>query len=151
MIGAIEFLFYPNLIYPVKEREVHGGRKRIDITYTNAARDGFFYRAHTAHQIASNVIMIECKNYVSEVANPELDQLSGRFSVNRGKLGILIARSCSDQALFMARCRDTAQDGRGFVIPIFDEDVYAMLALIKERRRSSIDAYLERMLNALLH
>jgi hypothetical protein len=143
MIGALEFIFHPNLMYPVKEDEIHSGRKRIDISYTNAARDGFFYRVHTAHQIASNRVMVECKNYSRDVANPELDQISGRFSINRGKLGLLIGRSCDDKALFIERCKDTARDGRGFVIPIFDDDIYEMLNAIKHRRRSAIDAKLE--------
>lgn len=150
MIGTLEFIFYPNLIYPFKEREIHEGRKRIDITYTNAARDGFFYRLHTARQIASNMVMVECKNYSSDVANPELDQLSGRFSVNRGKFGILVARSCSNREAFILRCKDTAQDGRGFIIPLFDEDIFRMLDAIKELRRDNIDAYLDSVLVKLL-
>jgi hypothetical protein len=151
MIGALEFIFYPNLIYPVKEREIHDGRKRIDITFTNAAKDGFFYRVHTAHQVASNVVMIECKNYSGDIANPELDQLGGRFSVNRGKLGILVARTCTDAPLFLARCRDTAQDGRGFIIPLFDTDVVTLLSMIKQHRRNAIDAYLEAIFTRLLN
>ncbi len=99
------------------------------------ARDGFFYRLHTARQVASTVVMVECKNYSSDVANPELDQLVGRFSVNCGRLGILIARTCADPALFQARCRDVTQAGNGIVIPLFDTDTYAMLEDIKQRRR----------------
>jgi hypothetical protein len=143
MIGAIEFIFYPHLIYPVKEAEIHSGRKRIDISYTNAARDGFFYRLHTALQVTSNYVMVECKNYTKDVANPELDQMAGRFSMNRGRLGLLIARSCERRELFVERCRDTAQDGRGFVIPLFDDDIYEMLNAIKQRRRAAIDVKLE--------
>ena len=150
MIGAIEFIFYPSLVYPIKEAEIHSGRKRIDITYTNAARDGFFYRLHTAHQVASNRVMVECKNYTSDVANPELDQLSGRFSVNRGKLGLLVARSCGNKALFVARCKDTAQDGRGFVIPLFDDDIIEILEAIKLHRRQAIDAKLEGIFDQLI-
>src|SRR6185437_1230770 len=62
MIGALEFIFYPNLIIPKKEAEIDQGRKRIDIAYTNAAQSGFFFRAHTAYDIASNLVMVECKN-----------------------------------------------------------------------------------------
>jgi hypothetical protein len=148
MIGTLEFIFYPHLIYPIKEREIHEGRKRIDITYTNAARGGFFSRLHTAHQVASNVVMVECKNYASEISNPELDQLSGRFSINRGKLGLLVARSGSE--LFIRRCRDTAQDGRGFILPLFDNDIYAMLEAIKSGQRHAIDARLDTLFQQLV-
>ena len=40
MVGVLEFILYPNAIAPVLEREIHEGRKRIDIWYTNAAEDG---------------------------------------------------------------------------------------------------------------
>lgn len=149
MIGVLEFVFYPNLIYPKKEREIHEGRKRIDIVYTNAAIDGAFYRAHTAHNITSNEIMVECKNYTSDPANPELDQISGRFSANRGWLGLLLARRFDNKDRFMERCRDTARDQRGFILPIADEDIARMLTLIEEGRRSGIDVELERVLQFL--
>jgi Restriction endonuclease len=134
----------------VKEQEIDSGRKRVDISYTNAARDGFFYRLHTAQQVASNFIMVECKNYSSDVGNPELDQLTGRFSTNRGKLGILVSRSFDERALFIARCRDTAQAGRGFILPLVDEDIYVMLEDIKQRRRSAIDSRLQSLFNELV-
>ena len=116
MVGALEFIFWPNLIYPIKETPIHEGRKRIDVTYTNAANSGFFHRTHSAHEIASNMVMVECKNYSKDPANPELDQLSGRFSINRGKLGLLVYRTVSDYERLLMRCRDTAADGRGFIL-----------------------------------
>ena len=42
IIGAVEFLFFPQLIYPRKEHEIHEGRKRIDIIMENSARSGVF-------------------------------------------------------------------------------------------------------------
>jgi hypothetical protein len=150
MIGALEFIFYPHLIYPRKEAEINEGRKRIDITYTNAAREGFFFRLHTAREVASNLVMVECKNYSSDVANPELDQMIGRFSINRGKLAILIARACNDRVLFIKRCRDTAQAGQGFIIALFDEDIHQMLNAIKAHRVDKIDAQLEARFNELV-
>ena len=94
--------------------------------------------------------MVECKNYTGDVGNPELDQISGRFSVNRGKLGLLIARSCANKALFIKRCRDTAQDARGFVIPLFDDDIYEILSAIRQRDRNAIDAKLESIFGQLM-
>jgi hypothetical protein len=150
MSGALEFLFWPNLIYPKKEAPIHEGRKRIDITYTNAATAGFFYRAHTAHEIASNMIMVECKNYSADPRNPELDQLGGRFSVNRGRLGLLVFRTANDYNLILRRCRDTAADGRGFVLPLSDSEIIECLALISEDRREAIDERLEQILRSLI-
>ena len=35
-------LFYPDLVHPVYQHEIHDGRKRIDIKYTNMGGAGFF-------------------------------------------------------------------------------------------------------------
>ncbi len=150
MVGVLEFIFFPELIYPVKEKEIHEGRKRIDIIYTNNAKQGFFYRIHSAHEIASNLVMVECKNYSSDPSNPELDQLSGRFSINRGKFGLLIGRGFKDKDLFIKRCKDTALDGRGFIIPLGDEDIITMLDMIKDNRRKAIDPFLENIFRDLI-
>ncbi|MCL4677711.1 MAG: hypothetical protein KJ017_03850 [Alphaproteobacteria bacterium] len=150
MVGTLEFIFWPHLIYPQKEAEIDQGRKRIDIAYTNAALTGFFYRAHTAHDIASKMIMVECKNYSKDPANQEIDQIQGRFSINRGKLGLLVFRDVSNYELLIARCRDTVQAGRGYIIPLGDSQVIEYLELISQNRRSEIDASLERILMRLI-
>lgn len=150
IMGALEFIFWPNLIYPKKEHEVHEGRKRIDITYTNAAQDGFFWRAHTAHNIASRLIMVECKNYSKDPANPEIDQLAGRFGANRGQLGMLLYRTVDDYDRLCARCRDTAQDGRGYMIALGDAQVVEFLELISNGHRAAIDARLQGIFNRLI-
>jgi len=93
--GLLTALFYPALTHPELQTEIHEGRKRIDITYTNIATDGFFYWL-ALHYTAPN-ILIECKNYAGEVSNPELDQLSGRFSPSRGQFGILVCRGFDDK------------------------------------------------------
>ncbi|MFE9859896.1 hypothetical protein [Streptomyces sp. NPDC005780] len=115
-------LFYPSLSMPEMEEEIHEGRKRIDISYTNNAVSGFF-RFLTRHKIPSKYVFIECKNYGKEVTNPELDQLSSRFSPLRGQFGILTCRSFDDKDRFLNRCRDTALDHRGFAIALDDSDL----------------------------
>ncbi|GKW16395.1 hypothetical protein PEC301937_23440 [Pectobacterium carotovorum subsp. carotovorum] len=119
-------IFYPSLFFPIKQHEIHDGRKRIDITYVNEAKYGFFYWL-SQHYLCPK-IYIECKNYTSDVANPELDQLSGRFSRNRGNVGILVCRNIKNKELFRKRCLDTANDGRGFILAIDDADVEILCA-----------------------
>ncbi|MEV0254414.1 hypothetical protein AB0H82_09100 [Streptomyces sp. NPDC050732] len=115
-------LFYPSLIMPEMEEDLHDGRKRVDISYTNNAKEGFFTFL-ISHKIPSKYVFVECKNYGNDIKNPELDQISSRFSPLRGKFGILACRRFQDKELFLRRCRDTAQDRRGFVIPLDDEDL----------------------------
>lgn len=125
-------LFYPNLTYPIKQARLHEGRKRVDIQYSNEAKDGFFSWI-SIHQPCS-YIFVECKNYTNEVANPEIDQLAGRFSPRRGKVGLLVIRDCENQELLDNRCRDTAQDDRGFMISLTDQDI---IRLITDYRTAS--------------
>jgi hypothetical protein len=142
VLGILEFLLYPDLINPVKEREIHNGRKRIDITFDNASRDGIFHRISEHMRLPCPYIFVECKNYSSDPANPELDQLSGRFSTNRGRLGILTCRNFSNRNLFLNRCTDTFRDDRGLIIPLDDNDLINMLRNSDENNRTYVDGYL---------
>lgn len=119
-------LFYPALLYPFKQHPIHQGRKRVDITYTNAATRGFFQ--WVGQHYPSSMIFVECKNYGREIGNPELDQLSGRFSPNRGKVGLLVCRSLDNPDLMLERCRDTAVDDRGFVLVLDDNRLAELVA-----------------------
>lgn len=133
-------LLYPSLVSPQKQHRIHDGRKIIDITYANAAHSGFFAwlsRHYTAPQV-----FVECKNYGKEVGNPEIDQLSGRFSPSRGKFGILIVRSIENKERLQARCRDTANDQRGYMIAIDDSDLEALV----KQRQSIIYGYNDNLL-----
>jgi len=114
-------LLYPSLSSPHKQHKIHDGRKRIDITYVNNPMNGFFL--WLLHHYSSSHIFVECKNYGKEIGNPELDQLSGRFSPSRGQVGLLICRSVSDLAKITASCADTANDSRGFIIVLTDDDL----------------------------
>ena len=75
----------------------------------------------------------------------------GRFSINRGKFGILIARTCADRDLMLARCRDVAAAGNGFVVTLFDEDIHELLGFVKERNLAALDRKLDAMFTQLIN
>lgn len=118
-------IFYPSLCNPKKQTQLHAGRKRVDITYTNEAKTGFF--SWLSLHYCAPLIFVECKNYGKELGNPEIDQLSSRFSPSRGQVGILVCRSIQDRALLLQRCKDTAQDRRGYMMVLDDEDIAALV------------------------
>ena len=118
-------LFYPSLTNPQRELKIHDGRKRIDISFVNAAADGFFH--WLAQHYSAAHVFAECKNYGRDVANPEVDQLAGRFSPSRGQFGLLVCRGFQDKELFVRRCFDTAKDGRGFIVALDDADLTALV------------------------
>jgi hypothetical protein len=147
MVGALAFLMFPHLIHPKKEKEIHEGRKRIDIVMENGAHSGIWSRLSRIRNIPCQFVPIECKNYGREVANPELDQISGRFSPVRGKVGLLCCRQFSDRPLFIQRCRDTFRDDRGLVVPLDDERIQVLLRTIQETGRKAIDEQLAEYVN----
>jgi len=125
-------LFFPALDLPVIEQEIHQGRKRIDISYSNIARKGFFHWLHDVHNVMSSEIPVECKNYTDDIANEEMDQMTGRFGVNRGIVGILCHRKIGNKRRLIDRARDAVSDGRGYVILLDDSD---LIELVEERKR----------------
>jgi hypothetical protein len=147
MVSVIEFLFFPNLLNPKKEREIHEGRKRIDILVENGAREGILHRLHDVRGLPCSFVPVECKNYTTEVANPELDQLAGRFSTNRGKFGMLCCRRFEDRALFIDRCRDTHRDQRGLIIALDDETLLRFLAHVMNGERHKLDGEVSRLID----
>jgi hypothetical protein len=139
MVGAVEFVFFPKLLYPRKEQEIHQGRKRIDILMENGAQSGVFQTIPSLRRLPCAYVPFECKNYVTEVGNPELDQLAGRFSTNRGMLGFLCCRHFEDRGHFVERCRDTFRDGRGLILPLDDQHVLRLLGLIEQGHRGHLE------------
>ena len=140
ILGILEFLFYPNLSNPRKETPIHERRKRIDITFENSAENGFFHKLPALYQIPSSLIMVECKNYREDIGNPEVDQLSGRFSVNRGKFGMLLFRNINNEELIMNRCKDLCADKSEVIIPLMDTDLNKALDSIIDNTEDNIES-----------
>jgi hypothetical protein len=125
--ALLSALFYPELSFPTKEENLHEGRKCVDIRYTNTSQRGFFNWLKSNH-VSSRYIFVECKNYGRDLGNPELDQISSRFSPLRGMVGLLVCRSFENKELFLKRCRDTALDHRGYVFVLDDSDLQEMVS-----------------------
>jgi hypothetical protein len=147
--NILSAIFYPSLCNPTKQHRIHSGRKRIDLTYTNEAKHGFF--AWLAQHYSSAFIFIECKNYGEEIGNPELDQLAGRFSPSRGQFGILVCRSVEDISTCNKRCVDTAKDQRGFTVVLTDEDVHSLIENAKKGRLSQTFPLLRKKFGMLVN
>ena len=146
--GILELLFYPYVAHPRIEDEIHDGRKRIDITFSNIAEKGFFYLLGTSYNIPCQLIMVECKNYSKDIANPELDQIAGRFSAKRGKFGIICCRSVDHEDLFVEREKDTFKDDRGCIIHLTDKDI---IELLDQRKNNiTVDSFMTKKYNEII-
>jgi len=94
--------------------------------------------------------MFECKNYSSDPKNPELDQLAGRFSPNRGRVGFLLCRTIDNLKLFINRCSDTYKDDRGLIIPLTDSDIITLLKNINGFDMSYIDKFISNRIREIM-
>lgn len=150
-LSVCTFLFFPFLITPVKEAELHEGRKRLDIRFTNSAESGFFHRMIVSPQTRSLNVPIECKNYEKKLANPELDQLAGRFGHQRGFFGMLLCRSMDQRDAIIKRCKDTASDDRGYMLVLEDVDLKEMLAMVASGKRQIISNFLDGRFAEITH
>jgi hypothetical protein len=127
ILGLLEALFAPNLRRPAKEERIHGGRKRIDITFENGDDHGFFFDLQARHQVKCPYILFECKNCTGDPASPELDQLTGRLSPERGMFGMLVCRRVVDRARMLEMCRHALRDKKGYILCLDDGDIKALV------------------------
>ncbi len=150
ILGILKALFYPHLWKFIKEQEINTGRKRVDIVADNYAREGFFFRLNSYHNIQCPYVFFECKNYSSDPANPELDQLNGRLSPRRGKFGMLFCRKVENKSLMLDRCRDVLHDHGSYLLVLDDDDVCALLEMKEGRGDWAVFEYLDDLLRVLL-
>jgi hypothetical protein len=135
---------------PDSEVQINNGRKRIDIVFNNSDNQGFFKSLSQLHNIQCPKIFIECKNYGSEIGNPEIDQLHGRFNSRRGMFGILLCRSIQDKKKLLDRCKDVMHDGKGFILVLDDNDIETLLYFKEVKDENGIDNYLAKKLDELI-
>jgi hypothetical protein len=147
---VLKYVFSRSLKNGIIERNVDGGRKRIDILFENPRSSRFFRELETRHGIFCPLVFVECKNYRHDPKNPEFDQLAGRFHNKRGHFGLLVCRSISDKKTKLARCGDLLGGGTGCIIVLDDDDIRALLKARVLRDFSQINDFLSQKLTEVL-
>ena len=122
----------------------------MDVVFNNCADHGFFKELHDRHRVHCPYIFFECKNYSADVGNPEIDQLTSRFSEKSGMFGVLACRTNANQALVQKRCRDIVLKNRGYMLVIDDTDMIAMLRYRAESNESAIDDHMDNLFRRLV-
>lgn len=131
--GILELIFHPEFICPELQSRIDNGRKIVDIRYTNASKRGIFRRLIEIDRIPCSYIFVECKNYTEDPANPEVDQLLGRFSFQNGEVGLLVCRSVENLTRLIRRCNDIFLRQKKLIIPLTDDDLLDMLESVRKR------------------
>lgn len=137
IFGLLTFIFYPNLINPQKETKIADGTKRIDVTYINSSDNGFFYNLKSEYP--ANYVYIECKNYNTDVNNPEFDQLAGRFNASSCRVGFLVCREILNKKTVLKKVASHYRQQHNLIIPITDVDIIEILNLMKVTSLSDIN------------
>ena len=142
----------PNyLSSPKIEDRQNEGRKRIDITFHNSSDGGFFARLSNYGGLFCAKILFECKNYKQDIANPEYDQMTGRFNNRTSTIGFIVCRTVEDAEKSLETCRDFVTNGRGYVIVLTDADIINLLeATISKDKNMKIDVLLQEKMNCLV-
>lgn len=135
---------------PKSETSINEGRKRIDIVFNNTDKKGFFNNLNTVHKIKCPKIIVECKNYGSELGNPEIDQIAGRLNSQRGRFGILVCRKIKDKANLLKRCKDLVNDNGNYIVVLEDNDIFRLLEFRDKNNESGIDNFFESEMDKLI-
>jgi len=149
-MDSLIYIIGDRLSNPKAEVNINNGRKRIDIVFNNNDQTGFFKDMNQLHHIQCPKIFVECKNYESEIGNPEIGQLQGRFNRKRGMFGMLLCRSIKDKANLLQRCKDIMHDEKGFIIVLEDVDMGTLLQLKEANNEKAIDAFFRQKLDELI-
>jgi hypothetical protein len=140
-------LFMPPLKNPKLEYQLNEGLKRVDMIMSNQAEHGFFAGLLKRFGVHAPYIFIECKNYSSDVSDPEVDLLADRYKTHGGRFGILVYCNAGDDKALLKRCQHFL-DNRGHIITLNDVDI---IRTLKYRMDNiDLDEYLDEKMQQLL-
>lgn len=126
---AVAQVFDSSLKFISNEQPLNSGAKRVDTFFENRATAGFFADLSAKHGIHCPYVFLECKNYSTDLANPDFDQLAGRFSKTTTAVGILACRAITDRAAMISYCRNLMKDRRDCILVLQDDDLRKLLSL----------------------
>ena len=142
-------LFMPPLKNPKLEYPLNEGLKRVDMVMSNQAEHGFFAGLPKRFGVSAPYIFIECKNYDSDVSNPQVIHLLADLRRTEYKFGILLYRNAGDEKALLKRCQHFL-DSNGYIITLNDKDIIHMLKC--RMHNVDLDEYMdEKMQQLLLH
>jgi hypothetical protein len=148
ILRVLSGVFSGRLVEPRKEQRQFNGRKRIDVVFRNADSTGFFADL-SRHSIPAPYIPVECKNYNSDPANPEFDQLSGRLGLV-GMFGLMVVRQIVDRESLDKHRVDRRSAKKEWIVVLDDHDVLAMLAAHLNSDVTAVDAVLRKRFEPLV-
>ena len=133
------------------ETEGREGDIRIDITFRNLLKSGFFKDIKDAHSIPCPYIKFECKNLSKDPENPEYDQLKGRLDEPSGMFGILVVRKIEDNQKCIKHCKDrlSKSGNKEYIIVLEDSDIFKLIDA-KLYNPSEIDEILHKKLKVII-
>lgn len=124
------------------EYDIEGGIKRVDIVYTNSAKEGFFLNLR--ENIDCGHPMVEVKNISHDPKNEEFSQLRDRFKKGRGHFGIIVCRKIENHDDVIKRCKEGLPDN--IVIVLSEDDLYELLKLSREKMDGEINDFMDKKL-----
>lgn len=143
----IQFIFDWALENFGKEFKMDAGRSRIDIISDNYASGGLFrdfvdrYRATT--------VPMECKNYVTDLANDEFNQIMERLGPKTSQLGMVFCRKIDDIPKIVAHLGDRWLRHNCMIL-LFDDNLVERLTLLRLNRSvDQIQSLLRRLIRSI--
>ena len=124
------------------EREIDEGNGKIDVTFKNNNKEGFFKDIKDLADIISPMISVECKNYTKDIGNPEFAQLADRLNPTRGMIGFLLCRSIMDKKKMIHKLQKKVDHEKKYMIVLEDADLKNMLDLRFNSEIGAVNDYL---------
>lgn len=123
----------------------------IDTIYTNSAQKGFFKDLPEKNKnINCNYILLETKNYSSELKNINFNHFTSRFTRNIGNFGILACRDLKNAFLTLKRCKNILHSVNQYLIILSDLDIIKLIELSRNGLEEEISNFFDNKFKTLI-